>query len=287
MKLVADDVQGRGHRRRRSLRRRGGPRGDAGGARGVPRPRTGTDRPPRAARGRWLPRAARVGPASRGGCRWTSHPGGTCQACDRAPAARALDREPVPPVGGRLSLLGRAAECALLDDLIDDIRRGESRSLVLRGEAGIGKTALLEHLIDVGVGPDRRAGGRASSPRWSWPSPACTSCARRCSTGSNGCRRRSATRFEIVFGLSARAPRRIGSSSALPCSACCPRRPSERPLLCVVDDAQWLDQTSALTLAFVARRLLAEPVGLVFAAREPGEELGTLPRARGARPAQR
>ena len=51
----------------------------------------------------------------------------------------------------------------------------------------------------------------------------------------------------------------------------------ERPLLCVIDDAQWLDQTSELTLAFVARRLLAEPVGIVFAAREPGEELRHLP----------
>ena len=47
-----------------------------------------------------------------------------------------------------MSLLGRADECALLDDLIDDIRRGESRSLVLRGEAGIGKTALLEYLVE-------------------------------------------------------------------------------------------------------------------------------------------
>ena len=47
-----------------------------------------------------------------------------------------------------MSLLGRADECALLDGLIDDVRRGESRSLVLRGEAGIGKTALLEHLVE-------------------------------------------------------------------------------------------------------------------------------------------
>jgi DNA-binding CsgD family transcriptional regulator/tetratricopeptide (TPR) repeat protein len=51
----------------------------------------------------------------------------------------------------------------------------------------------------------------------------------------------------------------------------------QRPLLCVVDDAQWLDQASALTLAFVARRLLAEPVGILFAAREPGEQLQHLP----------
>ena len=82
--------------------------------------------------------------------------------------------------------------------------------------------------------------------------------------------------LEIVFGLSAgAAPDRflvgLGVLSLLSEVA------EERPLLCVVDDAQWLDQASALTLAFVARRLLAEPVGIVFAAREPGEELQHVP----------
>ena len=51
----------------------------------------------------------------------------------------------------------------------------------------------------------------------------------------------------------------------------------DRPLICLIDDEQWLDRASAQALGFVARRLAADPVGLVFAAREPGAELAGLP----------
>ncbi len=82
--------------------------------------------------------------------------------------------------------------------------------------------------------------------------------------------------LEIVFGLSAgAAPDQFLVGLAV--LSLLSDVADERPLLCVIDDAQWLDHASALTLAFVARRLLAEPVGVVFAAREPGEALQHLP----------
>jgi DNA-binding CsgD family transcriptional regulator/tetratricopeptide (TPR) repeat protein len=82
--------------------------------------------------------------------------------------------------------------------------------------------------------------------------------------------------MEVVFGLSAgEAPDRFLVGLAV--LSLFAAVGEQRPLVCVVDDAQWLDQTSALTLAFVARRLLAESVGIVFAAREPGEQLRHLP----------
>ena len=182
------------------------------------------------------------------------------------------------PIGGpswRTGLWGRTSECALLDDLVSAVRRGESRSLVLRGEAGIGKTALLEHLIasasDLTV---VRAVGVESEMELAYASlhQLCAPLLDRLDK-LPGPQRQA---VEIVFGLSAGAApdRFLVGLAVLSLFAAVAE---QRPLLCVVDDAQWLDQTSALTLAFVARRLLAEPVGIVFAAREPGDDLRHVP----------
>jgi DNA-binding CsgD family transcriptional regulator len=173
------------------------------------------------------------------------------------------------------SLLGRADECAMLDDLVDDIRRGESRSLVLRGEAGIGKTALLDYLLDSASDLTlARAVGIESEMELPFASlhQVCGPLLDRLEDLPGP--QRDALR--IVFGLAAGpAPERFLVGLAV--LSLLSEAAEARPLLCVVDDAQWLDRTSALTLAFVARRLLAEPVGLVFAAREPGDELRHLP----------
>ena len=185
---------------------------------------------------------------------------------------------PLRGPGRHTSLLGRAAECALLDGLLEDVRRGESRSLLLRGEAGIGKTALLEYLVE--SAPDLnvvRAVGVESEMELAFAGlhQLCAPMLDRLP----GFRPRSARRSEIAFGLSAgAAPDRFLVGLAV--LSLFSEAAEERPLLCVVDDAQWLDQASALTLAFVARRLLAEPVGLVFAAREPGEALAHVPELR-------
>jgi hypothetical protein len=168
-------------------------------------------------------------------------------------------------------LRGRSDECALLDGLVAAVRTGESRSMVLRGEAGIGKTALLEYLVesasDMAV---VRAVGVESEMELAYASlhQLCVPLLDR--LGGLPAPQREAV--EIVFGLSTGpAPDRflvgLGVLSLFSEVA------EECPLLCVVDDAQWLDEASALTLAFVARRLLAEPVGCVFAARDPGEGL--------------
>jgi DNA-binding CsgD family transcriptional regulator/tetratricopeptide (TPR) repeat protein len=177
--------------------------------------------------------------------------------------------------GRHPALRGRADECALLEDFVTAIRRGESRSLVIRGEAGIGKTALLEHLVasasDVRV---MRAVGVESEMELAYASlhQLCGPMLDQLSALPPPQRHA----LEVVFGLSAGAPpdRFLVGLAVLSLLS---EATEERPLLCVVDDAQWLDRASALALAFVARRLQAEPVGLVFAARDPEDELRHVP----------
>jgi DNA-binding CsgD family transcriptional regulator/tetratricopeptide (TPR) repeat protein len=167
-------------------------------------------------------------------------------------------------------LRGRSREQERLGRLLTGIRSGRSGVLVVRGEAGIGKTALLEQLVDeasgcvvaraTGVQADMElpfAGlqqlfGSMLGSLERLPGP-----------------QRDAV--EVAFGLrSGPAPDRFEVGLAI--LGLLAEVAEQDPLMCVVDDAQWLDQTSALTLAFVARRLMAESVALVFAVRDPAEQ---------------
>ncbi|HYP47105.1 MAG TPA: AAA family ATPase, partial [Thermoleophilaceae bacterium] len=172
------------------------------------------------------------------------------------------------------SLRGRASECRLLDGLVSAVREGQSRSLVVRGEPGIGKTALLEYLVD--SAPDLnvvRAAGVESEMELAF-----ASLHQLCGRLLDRLPRLPAPQrqaLEIVFGIKP-GPPPDPFLVGLAVLSLLSEVAEDGPLLCVVDDAQWLDRASALTLAFAARRLLAEPVGIVFGAREPGEELQPL-----------
>ncbi len=88
---------------------------------------------------------------------------------------------------------GRRRECAVFDGLLEGVRAGRSGALVVRGEAGVGKTALLEYAIE--SAPDLHiARAEGWSPRWSFRLPRCTSCARRCLIGWRNFRVLSAVR---------------------------------------------------------------------------------------------
>lgn len=164
-------------------------------------------------------------------------------------------------------LLDRRDERRALDDLLVSSRAGRSAALVLRGEAGIGKTELLKYLVDRSGGLRiLRAAGVQSEMELSY-----------------------AGLHQLCGPLLANLdhlpePQRAALASAFGLRAGDPPDPflvglatlsllaeagASQPLVCLIDDGQWLDQASARTLSFVARRLLAESVVLVFAVREP------------------
>ena len=173
------------------------------------------------------------------------------------------------------ALIGRTSECQALDALMDDVRHGRSGVLVLRGTSGIGKTALLRHLVD--ASSDfiiARAAGCESEMELPFAGlhQLCSPLLGHLGELPEPQRLAASTAFGLTAGL---PPNRllVGLAALNLLTAA-----SERcPLLCVVDDAQWFDRDSARALAFVARRLLAGRVALVFATRAPIDDLAGFP----------
>lgn len=172
--------------------------------------------------------------------------------------ARALDSETV--------LLGRERECAWLAELLDDVQNGQSRALVLRGDPGIGKTALLEYATERAEGfRVLRAVGIESESKLAFsglhqlllpvlgeldqvPEAAAEALSRSLALAAPG---------EVNPFLAYAAVLQLLAAAA-----------EREPILAVVDDAHWLDPASAEAITFVARRLEAESVALLFAVRE-------------------
>ena len=177
------------------------------------------------------------------------------------------------PISQR-GLLGRRSEAATLDRLVEAVRAGESRALVLRGEPGVGKTALLEYVGQHGAGcrVAHATGVQAEMEL------AFAGLHQLCAPMLDRLERLPGPQRDALggaFGLAAgHAPDRFLVGLAV--LSLLAEVSEESPLVCLIDDAQWLDHASAQALAFVARRLVAESVGVIFAVRTGGEEEGSL-----------
>lgn len=168
------------------------------------------------------------------------------------------------------TLCGRGPECAELDRMLTAARSGESRVLVVRGDAGVGKSALLDYAAhSAGDMRTLRAVGVESDMELAFAAlhQLCAPLLDRLT--SIPAPQREA--IETVLGMRAGTPpdRFLVGLAALSLLS---DVSEEGPLLCVVDDAQWLDRASAQVLGFVARRLLAESIVLVIGTRQPGKE---------------
>lgn len=172
-------------------------------------------------------------------------------------------------------LLGRQTEIDALDRLLATVRGGRGGGLVLRGEAGMGKTALLKYGIASASGfRVERAVGIESEMELPYAAlqQFCAPMTDRIECLPDPQR----DALGIAFGLSSGpAPDRFLVGLAV--LTLLSEVAEEQPLLCVVDDAQWLDRASADAIAFVTHRLFAESIGFLFATREPGGGLSGLP----------
>jgi AAA ATPase-like protein len=176
---------------------------------------------------------------------------------------------------GPVMLLDRLTERVALGQLLEAARAGRSAVLVVHGEAGVGKTALLEDAVASAAGMRiARVAGIESEMELAY-----AALQQLCAPMLEGLERLSDPQRQalgVVFGLwEGEAPDRfLVGLAALSLLA---EAAQKQPLLCVIDDAHWLDRASAQALGVVARRLLGEPVALVVAAREPDGEFRGLP----------
>ncbi|TMK52220.1 MAG: LuxR family transcriptional regulator, partial [Actinobacteria bacterium] len=167
-------------------------------------------------------------------------------------------------------LLDRRREREVLDRLLEAVRGGRSRVLVLRGEPGVGKSALLEYVVEQASGCRvARAGGVQSEMELAFAGlqQLCAPMLDRLERLPPPQRDALGTAFGLTTGV---APDRFLVGLAV--LGLLSEVADERPLVCLVDDAQWLDRASLQALEFVARRLFADSVGLVFAVRQSGAE---------------
>jgi hypothetical protein len=174
-------------------------------------------------------------------------------------------------------LTDRLGERAALGRLAEAVQAGQSRALVVRGDPGVGKTALLDHLAGQASGAACRV-ARATGVQ-SEMELAFAGLHQLCAPMLGRAKRLPEPQrdaLHTVLGLAAGPPpdRFLVGLAVLGLLS---EVAAERPLICLVDDEQWLDRASVQALGFAARRLGAEPVGLVFAARDPGPELAGLP----------
>jgi DNA-binding CsgD family transcriptional regulator len=185
---------------------------------------------------------------------------------------------PHPGRGRVAPLRGRRAESAALDGLVEAVRAGESRVLVVRGEPGVGKTALLDRLAGLASGCRVvRAAGVQSEMELAFAGLHQLCAQMLDHLEAIPVPQRDAIRIALGVGAGPAPDRFLVGLAVLSLFS---EVAAERPLVCVVDDEHWFDRASAQALGFVARRLVADPVGLVLATRVPGDELAGLPELR-------
>ena len=164
-----------------------------------------------------------------------------------------------PRRGRALGLMDRRSERDTLDRLIEAVRAGESQALVLRGDPGMGKTMLLDHLAGRASGAGCRV-ARAVGVQ-SEMELAFAGLHQLCAPMLGGAERLPAPQRDALrtaLGIAAGPPpdRFLVGLAVLGLLS---EVAGERPLICVIDDEQWLDQSSAQALGFTARRLGADP----------------------------